>query len=392
MRYFTFFQGIAGLLGCSLAASALSVSAARAQSYPSDPPSSSHSAPCYIPSTEPDPYEPDPYEPDPYYPPYAAAPSSSSSYDSSSHHVYPEAYECDAVGPSTAALGSMLSSIGDSVINQQINFGGFANFVTPTGKLRHTSHDGLEIEGTGGARTAAFDIDEGSVFANASYDLPGTWFGGKIRVSGLAGYDRLQQDAVNGAFHTDIDAFIYGGSYLWTKGSFYSLSLIIGLSGEADGSAGGSAFDYDVSGYFTNSLYGYTFDLRDGWKFDTRVNIGHYDVDTDRFEVAGGGTFIKGVSESWNAGITGTLFTILEVEGGVMRPYILAAYKNVFDEDIDIKGDLTASFDQADNYGKVELGFDYVAGMVTYGAAAYTEFSADENTVGARLGVSVKLQ
>jgi len=316
------------------------------------------------------------------------------SYDSSTgeYHYYSIYSECDEVAPAASALGGMMSGIGDSMINQQINFGGFANFAAPTGKLRHSSHDGLVIEGTGGTRTAAFETDEGSVFANGSYDLPGTYFGGKIRVSALAGYDRLSQDARDGSFKNDIDAFIYGGSYLWSKGNFYSMSLIIGVSGDADGSNVGGNYSYDVSGYFTNSIYGYTFDLAGAWKFDARVNIGHYDVETDRFEVAGGGAAIKGSSEAWNAGITGTLFTLVEVGGGVMRPYVLASYKNVFDEDIDVKGDLTASFDQADDYGKVELGFDYVAGILTYGAAAYTEFSADENTVGARLGVSVKFQ
>jgi hypothetical protein len=349
----------AAVLGCMIGASALPVSEARA-------------APCY------DEYTSSVWD------------SETSSYvDYTYLSTY--AHECDVAGSSTAALGGMLSGIGDALINQQVNFGGFANFVTPTGKLRHTSHDGLEIEGTN-SRTASFDIDEGSVFANGSYDLPGTYFGGKVRVSALAGYDRLQQDADNGAFHTDIDAFIYGGSYLWTQGQFYSMSLIIGVSGSADGSAGGGSFDYDVSGYFTNSVYGYTFNLQDGWKFDTRVNIGHYDVDTDTFEIAGGGTFIKGVSEAWHGGLTGTLFKVLEVDGGVLRPYLLAAYKNVFDEEIKVRGDLAASFDQADDYGKVELGFDYVAGFVTYGAAAYTEFSADEETVGGRLGISVKLQ
>jgi hypothetical protein len=170
------------------------------------------------------------------------------------------------------------------------------------------------------------------------------------------------------------------------------MTLIIGVSGDAETTNGGGDYDYGISGYFTNSVMGYTFSLPGTWKFDVRGNLGHYDVKGDTFTIPGTTARIRGVSEAWNAGITGTLFTLVDVGGGVMRPYVLASYKNVFDEDIEVEGDFEASFEQANDFGKVELGFDYVQGSVTYGAAAYTEFSADENTLGARLGVSVKLQ
>jgi hypothetical protein len=307
--------------------------------------------------------------------------------------------ECQESASGVSAVGQNMAAIGEGFVQQQLNVGlGIAGFATPTGRLRHSRHDGL-VETTTDTRTDAFETDEASIFGNVTYDLPGTYFGGKVRVNALAGYDRLSQDADTAGFKTDIDAFIYGGSYLWSQGSFYSMSLIIGVTGDAEattagGAAGGGSYDYDVSGYFTNSVMGYTFDWPgNGWRFDTRVGLGHYDVDTNRFEFANGAGTIKGVSEAWNASITGTLFTVVEIDGGgVMRPYFLAAYKNVFDEDIDVKGDVTASFEQANDYGKVELGFDYAEGALTYGAAAYTEFSADEHTVGGRLGVSLKLQ
>lgn len=304
--------------------------------------------------------------------------------------------ECQESASGVTAVGQSMAAIGEGFVQQQLNVGlGIAGFATPTGRLRHSRHDGL-IETTTNTRTDAFETDEGSIFGNVTYDLPGTYFGGKVRVNGLAGYDRLSQDADTAGFKTDIDAFIYGGSYLWSQGSFYSMSLIIGVSGDADAVDGitGGDYSYDVSGYFTNSVMGYTFDWPgNGWRFDVRGGIGHYDVDTNRFELADGTGTIKGVSEAWNASITGTLFTVVEIGGGgVMRPYFLASYKNVFDEEIEVKGDVTADFEQANDYGKVELGFDYAEGALTYGAAAYTEFSADENTIGGRLGVSLKLQ
>lgn len=306
--------------------------------------------------------------------------------------------ECQEAAGAVAAVGANLAAIGEGFVQQQLNVGiGMAGFATPTGRLRHTDHDGLR-ETTFGTRTEGYEIDEGSVFGNVSYDLPGTYFGGKVRVNGLAGYNRLEQDMDIAGNATDIDAFIYGGSYLWSQGSFYTMTLIIGVTGDADattagGAAGGGDYSYDVSGYFSNSVMGYTFDWPgNGWRFDLRGGLGHYDVDTNRFEFANGAGTIKGVSEAWNASITGTLFTVVEVGGGTMRPYLLASYKNVFDEEIEIKGDVTADFEQANDYGKVELGFDYAQGILTYGAAAYTEFSADESTIGGRLGVSVKLQ
>lgn len=305
--------------------------------------------------------------------------------------------ECHESAGATTSIGQNMAAVGEGLMQMQLNsVAGIGSFATPTGRLRHTEHDGLVDKATD-TRTTGFDVNEGSVFANVSYDLPGTFFGGRVRVTGLAGYDRLTQDLDGNLGSTDIDAFIYGGSYLWSKGSFYSMSLIIGVSGDADAwSAGalatGGKYNYDVSGYFTNSVYGYTFELQGPWKFDVRAGIGHYDVSTNSFEFANGAGIIKGVSEAWNASITGTLFTVFDYNGGTMRPYLLASYKNVFDEKIDIKGDATASFEQANDYGKVELGFDYVQGMVTYGAAGYTEFSSDESTVGGRLGVSIKLQ
>lgn len=310
--------------------------------------------------------------------------------------------ECQEAGSGTSAVGANLAGIGEAFVQQQLNVGaGIAGFASPTGRLRHTEHDGLKDKATG-TRTSGFDIDEGSIFANVSYDLPGTYFGGKVRINGLVGYNRLSQDFDTPGAKTDIDAFIYGGSYLWSRGSFYSMTLILGVTGDADaraagaestGGAGGGDYGYDISGYFTNSVIGYTFDWPgNGLRFDLRGGLGHYDVDTNRFKFAATDLRIKGVAEAWNASITGTLFSIVNYGDGTLRPYILASYRNVFDEDIEIKGDVLAEFEQANDFGKVELGFDYAQGALTYGAAAYTEFSADESTVGARLGVSVKLQ
>lgn len=311
--------------------------------------------------------------------------------------LYPDYSECGESASAVSAIGQSLSGIGEGLVNQQLNFGaGLGTFASPTGRLRHSSHDGLTDKGTG-AQLDGFDTDEGSVFASGSYDLPGTYFGGKVRINGLLGYNRLHQEADSTVGKTTIDAFVYGGSYLWSKGSFYSMSVLIGVTGDADARAGdgasaGDTYSYDLSGYFSNSVIGYTFDLRSGWKFDLRGGLGHYDISTDRFAFGNNAGFIKGSSEAWNASLTGTFFTVLQLEGGVARPYLLLSYKNVFDEEIEVKGDFAAAFEQADDFGKIEIGLDYVSGPMTYGAAGYTEFSEDESTIGLRLGASYKFQ
>ncbi|HRN84453.1 MAG TPA: autotransporter outer membrane beta-barrel domain-containing protein [Hyphomicrobium sp.] len=310
-------------------------------------------------------------------------------------------YGCEEAAGGIAGTGAQLQSIGEGFVQQQLSTtaGGFA---TPTGRLRHTSHDGLRDKNFG-FRTLAYDIDEGSVLGNVHFDLPGTYFGGKVRINGIVGYGWMTQDSVPFApgvvgHKTDIDSVFYGGSYMWSQGNFYTMSMIIGVSGEADGrGVGGLDYSYDLSGYFTNSVVGYTFQLPDTWRFDLRGALGHYDVSTDRFVAPDqqviAAPLIKGVAEAWSLSLTGTLFTMLEVDGGgVLRPYILGSYKRVVDEDIEIKGDFVAEYEQAKDYGRVELGMDYVQGNLTYGASTYTEFSADESTIGARLGVSVKLQ
>jgi hypothetical protein len=291
-------------------------------------------------------------------------------------------------GANVGTIGQFLEAVGGSFLAPPPGFG---MYVGPTGRLRHTEHDGLRDTATG-ARGSAFDVDEASVFANASYDLPGTTFGGNLRIAGLAGYGYLRQEFnLPGSVETDVDMAIYGGSALWSSGSFYTLSQIIGLNGEADGRDADGAYAYDVSGYFTNSVIGNTFDLAGAWKFDLRGGVGHYDVATDHFALAGGDT-VKASAEAWTGTLTGTLFTLAEVGGGTLRPYLLAAYKTAFDEDIDVRGDVAQSLEQATDYGRAELGFDYVQGAMSYGAAGYGEFSADETTFGLRLGASIKLQ
>lgn len=312
-------------------------------------------------------------------------------FDAGGGYYLSERSECDATANAVSGGGRSIEALGESVIQQQLMFGGVGGFAGPTGRVRHTKHDGL-VESATGHRLAASESDEASVFANASFDLPGTVFGGQVRISGLIGGNWLSQET--SFSDSQIDAIVYGGSYLWSYGSLYAMTLVIGLSGEVDNRTYGDRYNYDIAGYVANSVVGYTFRMPENLSFDLRGSVGRYDVSGDSYVLAQfGGGRLGGAADAWNAALTGTLFTIVEIEGGgVIRPYVAATYKNVFDEDIELRGALTASLEQADDYGKVELGYDYVQGLMTLGAAAYTEFSADEHTFGARIAMSVKLQ
>lgn len=302
-------------------------------------------------------------------------------------------YGCGETAQNLTGTTASMAAAADALMNQQLNFGNFSAFVAPTGRVRHTIHNGL-IDEANGTTSGEFEVDEASFFGNASYDLPGTYFGGKVRVSGLVGWTGMTVDNEIKSFKTETDSIIFGGSYLWSQGNFYTLSTIIGLSGEVDGQTTAPAvgtYDFGISGYFTNSVYGYTFDMAGGMKFDLRGNISSYDVDGDSFTLPGTGV-ISGSANGWAAGLTGTIFTIMEMDSGVARPYLSAQFKQTLDEDIEIRGDATVNFDQDDSYGKLEGGYDFVSGPWTFGAAAYTEFSGDQYTVGGRMGVSVKLQ
>jgi hypothetical protein len=382
MRYAQIVRTAAGLFALALASVVAAQGAAQAQSFPSlassctgqilfDPPAF---------------FGPDPDGLGPLPAPLIDPPPTLTAVD--------DLYECGEAAGAVAGVANNLVGIGEGLVQQQLNFAtGFGSFATPTGRIRSTSHQGLTEKGTGN-KTEDFDIGEGSVFANGTYDMPGTTFGGKLRFSGLAGYDKLHQKSESGSYTTDIDAFIYGGSYLWSSGSFYSMTLIVGFAGEADTSNAGGSYDYDVTGYYSNSVVGNTFDLG-AVKFDTRVGVGHHDIDGGRFTVPGTVTTLKGSTEAWNGTLTGTLFTIVDVgDGAVARPYLLGSYKHVFDEDIEIRGSdgNLVSFEQGQDYGRAEVGFDVVQGIYTFGAAFYDEFSEDQNTVGGRLGLSVKLQ
>ncbi|MGQ0673008.1 MAG: hypothetical protein ACT4N2_09045 [Hyphomicrobium sp.] len=316
--------------------------------------------------------------------------------------------ECQ-IGPSGInAVRESVRSAADSYIQSQLNTT-FAPGMSlgPTGRVRYISHDGL-VERSSGIRGDGFETEEGSVFANVNYDVPGSVMGGRLRFGLLVGYDSMRVDMDAGpqgagsytASKTEFDTLFYGGSYTWSMGNFYSLTLLIGLNGEAENTTA-SAIDAsirktstDIDGYISNNVIGYVFDLAGGFKFDLRGGLGSSKASTD---AAFSPVFLANISagsSQWNGSITTNFYTVMNLSNGsVMRPYVLATYRHIFDEEIELTGLAeTVHFSQADDYGRVEFGADVVQGAFTFGGAVYTESSADEDTIGLRLGASVKFQ
>lgn len=342
-------------------------------------------------------------------------------YDSESYDYY---YGYDYCGSESSAAG--VTNAADNVATtQQQNMidrvlrgehvgGLFA--ITPTGRVQKSKHDGFEQVDTA-FTTGETEATEVSAFINASYDVPGVVMGGKLKLAALFGGLHLSTDqearGANFANAQDNESVFFGFSSVWAQGNYYSASTWVFFYGDTsgtffDGAGGTGQVNSDTDGYVSNSVVGYVFDLT-GWgdnvKFDLRGALGHSQGNDDftgsndpAFNFASRSTDI----ESWHGTISGMLFMLIPTEnGGISRPFVQLSYRHLIDyqNDVDITLDaasggqsFTISFDQARDYGRIDLGFDHVSGPYTFGAAVYVEGSQDEGVVGARVGLSYKFQ
>ena len=79
--------------------------------------------------------------------------------------------------------------------------------------------------------THAFDTREHSFFGTGTYQLPGTWLGGNVKIGIVAGTNSLELEAKPNAINpapakgkigsAENDFTMYGGSILWfNKGTY----------------------------------------------------------------------------------------------------------------------------------------------------------------------------
>jgi len=103
---------------------------------------------------------------------------------------------------------------------------------------------------------------------------------------------------------------------------------------------------------------------------------------------------------TWTGTAAATLFATMTLQNSaVLRPYVQGyvrqewAYSNKLTAEENGGGPLSGVFhsDQAHLYGGADAGLTYSLDKMTVGAAIYYDASADERTVGGRIGMSWKL-
>lgn len=340
----------------------------------------------------------------------------------------PDALAQSSVGaPANAAIGRSLADAVDQNQRDLINFevlgasvgstsgAGVGVNVSPTGRVRTSSHGGLE-----GSRTFAFDADEASGFANVMARLPEKIMGGQVKLSGIAGYNLISLDVESNGFAVlDPNQFggaengsvFVGGTALWAMQSTYALVTAIGFWGETRivdsiddcGNPGCNLnrYDFDTAGFIGMATAGHVFDLSSGAsapKLDLRGTVAYVRNDGDVFE-----NVFRDEQEysfsTWTGTIALTLFSNMVVgDGASLSPYVQGYVRHEWDYESkfaaqEFQGPFLGvrSFEQAHTYGGVDAGLTYSIKNAKFGGSIYGEASSDEATIGGRIGATFLL-
>jgi hypothetical protein len=305
--------------------------------------------------------------------------------------------------------------------------------VFPTGRLRRSEHDGFRPRSDS---SFSWETEEASVFANAVVALPGTVLGGQVKLSGFVGHNWLSLDLKSNALarldtppqfgHGENESLLVGGTALWAKQGTYALATLIGMWGETrlvdavdDCNAGPpiscaiGRYKFDTVGFMGTVTGGQVFDLTpgaSGLKLDVRGSVSYIQNIGDRYTTTGftkavpptGANQLKFLFSTWTGTGALTLFNNVTLpNNALLRPYIMSyirqewSYENAVEALVN-NDPAPPTFErtvvqQAHTYGGLDLGLTYALDKMTLGAAIYYESSADDNTLGGRLGMSWKL-
>lgn len=290
---------------------------------------------------------------------------------------------------------------------------------SPSGRLRRSDHDALRVQSVD-ENNYAWDTREASVFGTGSYTVPGVVLGGQVRFSVFAGHNWLSLDMKNGGgniLDTANGQFgearnqsaIVGGTMLWSQGSTYALTTVVGMWGDTslrdaidfcNGPGLGCPlrrYSYDTRGFLGSLTVGQVLPISSspsGPKLDVRA-VGSYVRNV-------GDTFANFQDDeqtwtfsTWTLTGSATLFANIALQNSaILRPYVQGYLRQEMDYRNKLRFELntgetgTVQFDQAHLYGGVDAGLSYVLGKMTLGAAVYYEGSGDERTLGGRVGMS----
>jgi outer membrane immunogenic protein len=291
-----------------------------------------------------------------------------------------------------------------------------------TGRLRGGDHEALRaVNGAPDSSNGPYpyDTQEYSTFGNVVVAIPGTVWGGQLKLSGFVGHNVVSLDLKSDSVHVlDPDqsgsafnhSLIAGGTVLWSLANTYALATLVGSVGQStlkdavDDCHGSfchhNRYNFDTTGVIATVTAGQVFELagKSGPKLDVRGSLGYThnvgDTFTNVFADQQKYTF-----SSWTGSGTATLFTNMTLsDGALLRPYIAGyirrewGYRNKL-EATQSDGLFLGEFfyEQKHLYGGIDAGLTYAQGDTTFGASLYYEGSGDEHTLGGRLGISQKL-
>lgn len=304
--------------------------------------------------------------------------------------------------------------------------GGATLGVFSSGRLRTSDHDGQGarrlvtsplIVDTDGPRTFAYETDEASVFANVVAGIPGTVLGGQLKISGFVGYNQLSLDLESNELRVlDPNQFgsaengsvIAGGTALWSLDRTYALASVVGAWGETKlvdsvddcGNPGCNLhrYRYDTSGFIGTLTAGKVFALTSapsGPMLDLRGSVGYTQNDGESFKNVFGDSLDVDFS-TWNGTVGATVFANMVMgNSAVLRPYVQASFRQEWDYVNEIRfiqagsGALAVTAYQQDHsYLGLDAGLTYTIEKMTVGGSVYVDGSADDETLGGRLGAS----
>jgi len=276
-----------------------------------------------------------------------------------------------------------------------------------TGRLRTEDHDRMKDSLFG--QTVDFDSYEQSIFAGIKVSLPGEVFGGRVAGGAFLGHSQLDVDfgtaplagILTPAGDYDNDALIYGGYATFVHDAFYLLGTAAFADGDADFIAHPNNFsrNFDTEGYMLSAQMGTVIPLVSNINLDLRAGISKFDFDADKFLSSLGTFFFKNDLETTTLLLSAQLFTAIESNGMVIRPYIKGQIRNELDYDNTFKATFSATgviapplvtFEQDDTVTNFELGANVTSGAFSFSAAGFGEWAGDRDGYGGRLAVKYK--
>ncbi len=328
-------------------------------------------------------------------------------------------------GTTNAAIAAMHDGIVDAARGQVLEGGGgnvsqggtSVPGVFATTRSRLTDRDEAPWTNSGGPPFGAGYATEATEFSvigsvywtfNASPSV-------RTQVGLLGGYGEVDLDFQTGPVNIDplinasgasAENWFYGGYVLVSQSSYYAMVTVTGTSGDArvvdlSPNFGGSA-SYDTSGVLATLDVGSTFTIAQSASgstyLDVRGGLGALYFSGDTFIQPNDATqFISTDLDATYAGISLELFAPFTLAGGTtITPFVKGTYRHfiTYDNEVNFETLNTVSeIAEGRDKGLVEAGMKYTAipdkAIIT--GSIYYEGDSYQDTIGGRLGASVKL-